>query len=193
MNINKYKNLFKKIEEDEEIKTEQESPPEEEDKVTTSLEDNKSNKREERIWIGSRRHTIMWKSHTISFFLTIAFLYTAFSLSFYFIFLLTIPAIISLRKIKEIRRNTFEITNKRLKMKVFKNNRFITSEVELYNVKHVNLEEKRNGKGYLIFVTNSKRYPQIRFPHMENPSIIHDKVRDIVEELKLQRTKMTPH
>jgi hypothetical protein len=147
-------------------------------------------KKEERIWIGTRRHMIMWKSHATALFLAILFLYSAIELSLYFIFLLIIPIVISFLKIREIKRNTFEITNKRLKMKVFKNNRFITSEVELYNVKHVNLEEKKNGKGYLIFVTNSNRFPEIRFPYMKKPSILHDKVRDIVEELKLERNKM---
>jgi len=178
----------------EEIDIEIETPSQQEDNKVNEKEKEDEYpeiyKKEERIWIGTKRHTIMWKSHLSALLLAIFFLFITIKLSPYAIFLLIIPTIISFVKFREINRNTFEITNKRLKMKVFKNNRFITSEVELYNVKHVNLEEKRNGKGYLIFITESNRYPEIRFPYMQNPSMLHDKVRDIVEELKLERNKM---
>ncbi len=197
--MNNYIDLFKKIDDENKNTQEEITLPQEPPYIKENQKPNEKEKqdeypeiykKEERIWIGTRQHTIMWKSHTIALFLAILFLYSAIKLSPYFIFLLIIPTVISFLKIREIKRNTFEITNKRLKMKVFKNNRFITSEVELYNVKHVNLEEKKNGKGYLIFVTNSNRFPEIRFPYMKKPSVLHNKVRDIVEELKLERNKM---
>ena len=126
--MNKYKDPSEKID-DENQNNQQETPipqekPQKENEKDKEVEYPEIYKKEDRIWIGSKRHTIMWKSHATALFLAIFLLYLAIKLSAYFIFLLIIPVIISFLKIREIRRNTFEITNKRLKMKVFKNKRF---------------------------------------------------------------------
>ena len=91
---------------------------------------------------------------------------------------------------KAVIRNTFEINSKRLVMIYFEKGKYRTYEIQLYDVKHLILERKANGKGYIIFKTMSSKFPKLKSPYMSNPEEIHHIVRDIVEDLKFNRTKL---
>ncbi len=148
------------------------------------------NKREELIWRGTHRHTRMIFYHFIDLLSIIFLIYLSINLTPYFLVLLIIPMTISTIKFLEIEKNIYEITTKRLKIRKGK---FTSTlyEIELYDVKHTVLEEKRNRQGYITFLTSSSKFGTIRFPRMNEPAVIHDKVRDIYEEIKLERNKIT--
>jgi len=148
------------------------------------------NRKEEIIWRGTPRHVIMFKYHAISLILILLFSYLGMQLSSYFFVLLLIPIILSSFKFLQVKTHIYEISNKRLKIKkgIIKS---VTKEIELYNIKSSVLEENRSGKGYITFMTNDDKYPKLKFPRMNNPAKIHSEVRDIYEEIKLERTKIT--
>ncbi|SHO81387.1 hypothetical protein MNB_SV-15-954 [hydrothermal vent metagenome] len=148
------------------------------------------NKNEELIWRGTHRHTRMLFYHIVDFLSILFLIYLSINITPYFLLLIVIPIIISTIKFLEIERNIYEITTKRLKIRKGK---FTSTlyEIELYDVKHTVLEEKRNHKGYITFLTSSSKFGTIRFPRMDEPAVIHDKVRDIYEEIKLERNKIT--
>lgn len=75
-------------------------------------------------------------------------------------------------------------------MKKYEDNKYLTYEVELYDVKHIVEEEKPNGRGHIIFKTTSSLFPEITTPCMKNPTEVHDRVRDIIEERKMERNAM---
>jgi len=148
------------------------------------------NRKEEIIWRGTPRHILMFKYHALSLIMITAFSYLGLNVSVYFFALLVIPIVLSGIKILEVKTNIYEISNKRLKMKkgIFSS---VTNEIELYHIKNTVLEEKRNNKGFITFYTTNEKFDKIRFPRMNNPSEIHSKVRDIYEEIKLERNKIT--
>ena len=148
------------------------------------------NKREELIWRGTHRHIRMIVYHLIDLVAIYILLYLSIKISAYFLIFTIIPISISTLKFLEIERNVYEITTKRLKIRKGKFTS-ILYEIELYDVKHTVLEEKRNRKGYITFLTSSSKFGTIRFPRMNEPAVIHDKVRDIYEEIKLERNKIT--
>ncbi|MBN2824055.1 MAG: PH domain-containing protein [Campylobacterales bacterium] len=167
--------------------------PKEEDKLHEAVEARARkilNRKEEILWRGTPRHTIMFKYHAVSFLMIAAFSYLGIQVSAYFFILLAIPFVLSTIKILEIKSNVYEITNKRLKIKkgIFSR---VTNEIELYDIKNTTLEEKRGNKGFITFYTTNEKFPRIKFPRMQNPSEIHNRVRDIYEELKLERNKIT--
>ncbi len=147
-------------------------------------------KREELIWRGTHRHTRMILYHLFDFLAIVFLIYLSIKFTAYFLILLIIPTTISILKFLEIEKNIFEITTKRLKIR---NGKFtsILYEIELYDVKHTILEEKQNRKGYITFLTSSSKFGTVRFPRMSEPAVIHDKVRNIYEEIKLERNKIT--
>ncbi len=145
---------------------------------------------EEIIWKGHDKHTKMIKYHLISLILFIIIIYLFIRIDFRFLFLLIIPFLLSYSKYKAILRDSFEINFKRLVMVHFEKGKYKTHEIELYDVKHLVLERKANGKGYIIFQTLSSKFKKVETPYMNNPEEIHHIVRDIVEDLKLNRNKI---
>ena len=145
---------------------------------------------EEIIWKGCDRHTTMVLYHVISIILVIGILYLAFKVDIKSLFLLVVPIGLSYSKYKTVLRNTFEINSKRLVMIHFEKGKYKTYEIQLYDVKHLVLEKKANGKGYIIFQTMSSKFPKLKSPYMLNPEEVHHVVRDIVEELKFNRNKL---
>lgn len=147
------------------------------------------NRKEEMIWRGHPRHVTKIKYHALSFLMIAAIVYLGLKFPYLFI-LLIIPIGLSGYHFLKIKSNIFEISNKRLKIKkgIFSS---VTKEIELYDIKSSVLEEKRNGKGYITFLTKNEEYGKIKFPRMNNPAEIHDQVRDIYEEIKLERNKIT--
>ncbi len=148
------------------------------------------NRREEILWRGTPLHTSMLKYHAFSFLMIVVFAYLGITFSAFFFALLIVPIALSTLKILTIKTNIYEITNKRLRIKkgIFSR---VTHEIELYDIKNTTLEEKRGNKGFITFYTTNEKFPKIRFPRMKNPSEIHNKVRDIYEEIKLERNKIT--
>jgi len=145
---------------------------------------------EEIIWKGHDRHTTMIIHHVISVILALGIVYLSIKIDIKFLFLLVIPIGLSYSKYKTVLRNTFEINNKRLVMIEFEKGKYKTYEIQLYDVKHLVLEKKANGKGYIIFQTMSSKFPKLKSPYMINPEEVHHIVRDIVEELKFNRSKL---
>jgi len=148
------------------------------------------NRKEEIIWRGTPRHTKKIKAHLLSFLLISVISYLGIKVHIFFFPLLIIPIVISFIKFVEVKSTIFEITNKRLKIKegIFSS---VTNEIELYHIKNTVLEEKRNNKGFITFYTTNEKFDKIKFPRMNNPAEIHDQVRDIYEEIKLERNKIT--
>lgn len=180
-----------------ESEEEQKHPTHEENDIDTIAKEvergNKIlNRKEEIIWRGTPRHITMFKFHAIALLMILVFTYLGMELSSYFFVLLIIPFAISGFKFIQIKTHIFEISNKRLKIKkgII---RSVTKEIELYNIKSSVLEENRSGRGYITFVINDadEKYAKIKFPRMNNPAKIHSEVRDIYEEIKLERTKIT--
>ncbi len=145
---------------------------------------------EDIIWKGHDKHITMMKYHLISLILFIIIISISIKIDFKFLSLLVIPFLLSYSKYKAILRDSFEINSKRLVMVHFKKGKYKTHEIELYDVKHLVLEQKANGKGYIIFKTMSSKFEEVITPCMNNPKEIHNIIRDIVEDLKLNRNKI---
>ncbi len=148
------------------------------------------NRREVILWRGTPSHTSMLKYHALSFLMIVAFVYLSITFSVFFFVLLIAPIVLSALKILSIKTNIYEITSKRLRIKkgIFSR---VTHEIELYDIKNTTLEETRGNKGFITFYTTNEKFSKIHFPRMKNPSDIHNKVRDIYEEIKLERNKIT--
>lgn len=115
-------------------------------------------------------------------------LYLTFWFSYLFLFLLIFPFALLAIKLIQTNKTIFEINTKRIVMKQFQNNKYLTYEVELYDIKHIVQEEKANGTGYIHFKTASSLFPQIKTPLLDNPTYIHNVVRDAIEKAKIQHT-----
>ncbi len=145
------------------------------------------------IWSGHQNYSAMMKYTVVSLIMIAITLYLAFATSYLFLLLLIFPLALLTIKLIQTQKSIFEINDKRIIMKRFEENKYLTYEVELYDVKHIIQEERANGKGYIIFKTASSLFPQIKTPLMEHPTYIHNIVRDAIEEAKKQRdTTLTP-
>jgi len=142
------------------------------------------------IWKGHQNYSTIMIYHLIALLMGMASIYLAVKFSTLFLVLLIFPIALSLLKFIQTKKTTFEINDKRIIMKRFEKGKYLTYEVELYDVKHIVEEEKPNGKGHIIFKTTSSLFSEIITPCMENPTRIHDIVRDIIEERKVERNKM---
>ncbi|MEA2029469.1 MAG: hypothetical protein U9N49_10905 [Campylobacterota bacterium] len=142
------------------------------------------------IWQGHQNYSTIMKYHFISLLMGMASIYLAIKFTALFLLLLIFPIALSTLKFIQTKKTTFEINDKRIIMKRFEKGKYLTYEVELYDVKHIVEEEKPNGKGHIIFKTTSSLFPDITTPCMYNPTRIHDIVRDIIEERKIERNKM---
>jgi len=142
------------------------------------------------IWSGHQNYSTILKYHILSIVVSFLIIYLSIELNWRFLFLLLLPLAFSMVKVLQTKKTTFEINDKRIIMKRFEKGKYLTYEVELYDVKHIVEEEKPNGEGHIIFKTTSSLFPEIKTPCIENPSKVHDSVRDIIEELKMQRSKM---
>ena len=145
---------------------------------------------EEIIWKGYDRHTTMVLYHVISIILVVGIIYLSIKVDVKSLFLLIIPIGLSYSKYNMVLRNTFEINNKRIVLIKFEKGKYKTYEIQLYDVKHLVLEKKANGKGYIIFQTMSSKFTKLKSPYMVNPEEVHHIVRDIVEDLKFNRSKL---
>jgi len=145
---------------------------------------------EEIIWQGHDRHTTMILYHVISIILIIGILYLSIMVDMKFLFLLILPIGLSYSKYNIVVRNKLEINNKRLVLIKFEKGKYKTYEIELYDIKHIVLEQKTNGKGYIIFKTMSSKFKEVKSPYMSNPEEVHHRVRDIIEELKFTRSTL---
>jgi hypothetical protein len=148
------------------------------------------NRKEEIIWRGTPHQFTIGGSYALTVLLIIIISYLSIKFSVYLFALLVIPIGFIGYKLLRLKTTIFEITNKRLKMKsgIFN---IVTNEIELYDIKNTVLQEKRSNKGHITFYTKNEKFDKIKFPRMNNPAEIHDKVRDIYEEIKLERNKIT--
>jgi len=139
------------------------------------------------IWKGHYRHISMIHFHILSLLITIGILFLMLQFDIKFLFLLVIPLVLSTTKYMRVKRNTFEINTTRIVMVKYEMGKYMTYEVELYDVKHMHVEAKRNKKGHIVFKTASSLFPEIKSPWMKHPAKVHHKVRNISEKLKEKR------
>jgi len=142
------------------------------------------------IWQGHQNYSTIIKYHMIAFLVVLVILYFSIAFSWKFVFLVIVPIIFSLVKFIQAKKTLFEINDQRIVMKKYEGGKYLTYEVELYDVKHIIEEEKASGKGHIIFKTKSSLFEEIKTPCMNNPTHVHDIVRDIIEERKVERNKM---
>ncbi|MBN2823799.1 MAG: hypothetical protein JXQ76_00625 [Campylobacterales bacterium] len=140
------------------------------------------------IWSGHQNYSTILKYYVVSLLMAVMTLYLSFAFNYLFLLLLIFPLALLAIKFIQTKKTIFEINDKRIIMKRFENNKYLTYEVELYDVKHIVEEEKASGKGHIIFKTTSSLFPEIKTPLMDNPTRIHDIVRDVIEEAKIERS-----
>jgi len=145
------------------------------------------------IWSGHQNYSTIMKYTIVSLIMIAITLYLALSVNYLFLLLLIFPLALLAIKFIQTQKSIFEISDKRIIMKRFEENKYLTYEVELYDVKHIVQEERANGKGYIIFKTNSSLFPHITTPLMEHPAHIHDRVRDAIQEAKKQHNASSIH
>lgn len=145
---------------------------------------------EDVIWRGHDRHLSVLHYHLLSLILAFSIIFLSTKFGAIYLFLLIIPLTLSILKYIHVKKNLFELNTKRIVMTNYKLGKYVIYEVELYDVKHISVEEESNKKGYIIFQTASSLFPEIRSPWMKHPRKIHNIVRDISEELKLERNKL---
>lgn len=140
--------------------------------------------REQYIWKGRYRHATKGFYYALAVTLLIFAIYVANNRFYKFSALLfMVSMVVASIALLQIYSNTFEITNKRLKIKHIRLFKTYVYCIEYYEISNIKLELLLFSKkqGHLIFQTNNRDFPMIRFPRMENAPEKLDIIKDIIE------------
>ncbi|MEA2027565.1 MAG: hypothetical protein U9N49_01120 [Campylobacterota bacterium] len=140
--------------------------------------------REQYIWKGRYRHATKGFHYASAVTLLIFSIYVAINRFYKFSALLfMVSMIVASIALLQIYSNTFEITNKRLKIKHIRLFTTYVYCIEYYEISNIKLELLMFSKkqGHLIFTTSNSDFPKVRFPRMDNAPDKLDIIKDIIE------------